>query len=164
MSRTVAVRHVVVSAATPPLHIICQTGQMAVVCGVVSVVGRRQAAAVPVGLGEVFYLQWTVRSIVRGIQSVTERKHSAEGIQYTTGRGQSDKKRLFSPERGGKTENGSVGSGKGREDWENGSVVSGKGREDWENGSVVSGKGREDWNNGSVISLEWGGKTGITEV
>ena len=103
MSRTVAVRHVVVSAATPPLHIICQTGQMAVVCGVVSVVGRRQAAAVPVGLGEVFYLQWTVRSIVRGIQSVTERKHSAEGIQYTTGRGQSDKKRLFSPERGGKT-------------------------------------------------------------
>lgn len=57
-----------------------------------------------------------------------------------------------------------IQSGKGREDWENGSVVSGKGREDWENGSVISGMGREDWENGSVISLEWAGKTGITEV
>ena len=123
---------------------------MAVVCGVVSVVGRRQAAAVPVGLGEVFYLQWTVRikyskrnSVCNGAKTLS-RRYSVYNRTGTLNRRYSVYNRTGTLSRRYSEYN-----------------MTGTFRQE---AFIQFRKGREDWENGGVINLEWGGNTGITVV
>ena len=76
------------SAAACLLHVLCQTGQLTVVCGIVPVVGGGQTVAVPVGLGQVFNLQYSGTFQVKtGFQSAIQRdllgERQVSNLQYS---------------------------------------------------------------------------------